>query len=397
MIEFEFNIKSLTESMINPGIPVKALLLFVFVSVLNGCIYRDLSESYQQAEDIKTIKLPDSLSHVEQEPLFPIPEIKVKEESFYDIKTDGFIVPRPEPMSAEREQAKIKIQKVGSKRWVLVEAPTSQVWPLTQSFLSQSGISVINRVPDTGLVETAWVEFKSATSKPSQFRVLIEKGLRPETTEIHIVQRDRSVEIGKVWPNTSIDPEREAWLLEAMANSLAGNIQNRAASLLGQSVGGEVKAKLFMGENEPLLGLSLEEGRAWATVAHALEKEGFMVWEEDSENRVFYAQFSGFEKKRGWFKRLFMGSPEQVEKVPSAKLSTLVSQLEDSPGVRDAFKGVDNASFVSAAQKFQGYLVVLQRRSSDDLMIVRIRKADGTTLELKNNKHLLAVIRRNLI
>lgn len=377
---------------------IKRIALVVAIALLlNGCIFRDRSEVYQRAGSIDSIEVPEGLVAAPMEPLYPIPNVQRQTDAFYDIETDGFVIPRPEPMSAERETSKIKIQKVGERRWVLAEAATGQVWPLAQSYLSSIGVDVESSAPATGLIQTDWVVFKASPQTQSRYRVRIEKGVSPETTEIHVVQQESAVgsQSDKEWPSESDNPESEAWLLDGLANSLAGNIDNKAASLLGQSVGGDVKAELFMDNDEPALRLRLSRGRAWATLAHALGKEGFKQWDESADQGVFYVQYSDPPQERGWFKRLFTFEPDPAAETTPYSLEQVLQHLSSSPGVKAHFDHLDNVGYGKALDHDGGYLVVMKAR--DGGFVVTVRSPSGERLGLAQQKRLLSVIRRNLI
>ena len=73
--------------------------------------------------------------------------------------------------------------------------------------------------------------------------------------------------------------------MDNLANSLALGISNRSASLLGQTVGGDVKSGLTLYQGEPVLRLRLPLDRAKASLSRALESEGFVKWGQ-SEGRV---------------------------------------------------------------------------------------------------------------
>ena len=375
---------------------IKTLLPLTLLMVLSGCIFRDLSSDYQRAESLEPIEVPNNMASTPMEPLYPIPDVEVEEQAFYDIEKDGFVVPRPEPMSAERENAKIKIQRVGERRWILAEAPTSQVWPLTQSFLSSYGIGVVAREPGVGLVETDWVEFKTDDSTKSQYKLRIEQGLRPATTEVHVLHRQMDIKGPQpdYWPRQSQSEDKESWMLEELANSLAGNIQNKSASLLGQAVGGEVKAKLIVESGEPELQLAVSMERAWATVAHALSKEGFKIWDESSESGIFYVQYAGLKKKKGWFGRLFSADEDTLGERPYS-LTEILLHIKETPESKELIGLTPGVVFADPLPNAQGYLVVVRRKG--DMAVVKVRNHRGTLLPLNENKHLLGVIRRNLI
>lgn len=376
---------------------INKLTVAVLLSLgIASCSSFDSSKNYQQSEVLKPIKTPEGVASVDFTPLYAIPEINVKEEAFYNLDTDGFEVPRPEPMSAERQQAKVKIQKVGDRRWILAEASTSQIWPLAQNFLMQYDLGTSVSVPKSGLVVTDWVEFKDNPERRYQFRLMIEQGVREETTEIHAVERSikKGGKAPQQWPEQSAEPAREEWVLMELANSLAGNIGDRAASLLGQSVGGQVKAELFMEGDEPAINLRLDRERAWATVAHAASKGEFNLWDEDSDGGVFFVQSNDAIKKRNWFLRLFLGERENLGQRPYT-LKKALQHLDDKPSVHALFDSVPNVAFKKPLAEKQGLLLVLTEKG--DNVVVKIRDASGNKLPLRENKKYLADIRRHLI
>lgn len=376
---------------------IKITMLAAAILLAAGCSSSGKIEDYQRSDAIKTITIPKEMGAIDLPPLYPIPDVKIREEAFYDSSTDGFVVPRPEPMSAEREKAKIKIQKVGTRSWILVEAPTSQVWPLTQSFLMSMDMGATQSVASTGLVVTDWVVFNDDEKNRHQFKLRIEQGVRADTAEIHLLHRQfpKGAKANSQWPSESMEPARESWVLNELANSLAGNIGNKAASLLGQSVGGQVKAELFVdSQGEPALKLRLDQQRAWATVAHSLNKEGYVLWDEDSQRNLYYVQFMDFVPKRNWFTRMFLGESKEMRS-PPYKLNEIVKHLDGGAKTRNLFAPLSEVAFDNPLPNGFGFIVVLTPENGD--VVVRIRDYRGRLLTLTDNKKLLAVIRRNLI
>ncbi len=371
--------------------------VFCLSLLTTGCIYTDRSEEYLKSGSLVSVSLPDGVESKPLEPLYPIPEVTPRLDTFLVTDLGGDGVPRPDAMSAERQAAAVKIQKVSGRQWLLIDAPPSQVWPLAQSFLSKSGINVVRSDAASGLIQTDWVEFKLDEATKTHYQIRIEKGVRPESTEIHILQDQIpvSAKAPTSWPKRSTDAEREFWLLEIMANDLALGINNKAASLLGQSVGGQSKAQLTMYQNEPALHLHLDKARAWATLAHAATKEGFIRWDEDDVQNVFYLQYTGDYKRPNWFVRLFTwGSGAPVTSAPHS-MTMALGHLRDTPDVRAFMGHLRDADFKGPLANGAGYFLVLSQ--VPDGFIVRVRDYRGAELPAQKNKKLLALLRRNLI
>ncbi len=366
-------------------------------AVLTGCAYTDRSEEYQRSVSLPSVLLPEDVNSTPLEPLYPIPEVPQRMDALISTDIGGNVVPRPEPMSPEREAAKVKIQKVDGREWVLVEAPPSQVWPLAQSYLTQTGISVARSDAASGLIETDWVQFKSDDVLHSNYRIRIEKGVRVETTEIHVLHHQSATKTLEEWPATSMDPDKERWLLEGVANFLAERVGNKAASLLGQSVGGKSKAEVTVLDGEPVLVLYLDKARAWASLAHGIQTGGFTRWAEQDEDGLVYFQFTGDYQRPNWFVRLFTwGDTAPVTEAP-VSLSEALAHLVDTPDAKVLFSQVKGVQFGDPLKKGAGYLMVVSPSKDGNAWVARLRRYDGAELESDRAKLMLAYLRRNLI
>lgn len=360
---------------------------------LAGCgIFADRSTEYREAGVIEPIRLPEGVSAVPLESAYEIPSIEVNEFDYID-ESDELVVPRPAPMSQDSEYARVKIQKVGERRWVLAEAPTSQVWPLVQSFLARNGILVASAKPKTGEIETGWLTFKVDAQTKSRYRVRIEKGVRDESSEVHVLHQQIAGNTEVIeWPVESSNTEREAWLLDELAVSIAEGITNRAASLLGQSVGGADKIVLQRIADEPVLDIRLDRERAQATLSHALNQEGLKLWQEDAESGLYYFGYDDPNDEPGFWKKMtFRGNDDLPEEAP-ATLADLLANM--SPSSQSWFGDIAGFS-VGKKSAPQGYL--LRAKVQGDVVRVRVRGARGESVAYPEAKLLMIVIRRNLI
>lgn len=374
----------------------------------SGCmLYTDRHQNYLKADSIKDLEIPEDLKKGTIEALYPIPSVSKQDNAFFDLEVDGFEVPRPEPMSAERLNQKVRIQKVGERQWILLEASSSQVWPLAQSFLSQYGIPVSRSVPKTGLIETDWVTFKDDESTRSRFQVRIEKGLRPDTTEVHFLNAQTpadSIPKNFTWPQASDSPEQESWLLTEMANLLAVEVQNNSASLLGQAVGGQVKAQLLMEDAEPILQLDLDYQRAWASVQNAVKRPEFASWDENGNQGIIYARF--LERKLNTELAYARGTRAKVDAINEIKrieegrvapydLETVLKHLQSSEEVRSLFGDIGTAEFGDPSLDKVGFLIRLVEEA--DRVVVKVRDIDGSKLDLQLTKQILLALRLKLV
>lgn len=383
---------------------IKPLLVIAALSVA-GCssmfgdhgVFRGKGKDYLNTASVSTIEVPEELRGGPISQLYPIPEVAPRDEFGDPIRLTEYDVPRPVAMNAEKGLEGVKLQRLGDQKWIFLNASTSQVWPRTQNFLAEYRIRVVSSNPQRGLIETDDVLFNEAPDLKSRFRIYIEKGVHPETTEIHIIHAQfpatQTVPADYQWPKQSMDIAREHTLLDGLAEVLAKSVNNNSASLLGQNVGGALKVELMKENQEPMMRLRLMEERAKASVAHALEREGFVLWEESSHRGLFYVGFDPeFDEDPGFFSRLFRRDFPQ--KAPHS-LDRVLQHLSAKPEVKQAFSDIEGAAFGNVLPEVTGLLVKVE--SEGDAVDIILRDARGEKLAPDQAKNLLRLIRKNLI
>lgn len=363
-------------------------------------VFRGRGKDYLRSGSIKSIEVPAKLESKALSPVYGIPSVETNDE-FGDVQSlEGYDTPRPPSVNTDKSGVGVKLQRLGTQRWIFINASTSQVWPRTQNFLSQYDMKpAISKVRD-GLIETDWISFKEDLATHSKYRILLQKGIHPDTSEIHILHAQAPKEQGYVqWSTESHDAEREKWLLDELAGVLAQSVNNNSASLLGQNVGGDVKAKLTRFGNEPALRLDLPRRRAWASVSHAFDKEGFKLWAEAKDYDLFYVGYKPFtgKKKRGILRKAFLFWKENpiVSDRPSVSFEEALSHLDDSQAVKARFAQVRGADFRQPLKGANGFFVFIQRH--DGYEYVTVFDSFGKSLPGHEAKAMLRVIRRNLI
>ena len=388
---------------------LRVFLLGAFVSV-TGCsslfgqegYFRDRGDDYLKADVIAPMTLPEGISSDRIEQLYAIP---ASHSNSFDELVE-FEVPRPQPLSDNAFTDKVKIQKVANNRWILINAAPAEVWPKVRQFLSANRLEVVFTDATTGVIETGWLQFKSDEKNKDKYRLQIEQGVQPGSSEVHVLHMSVSQKIpgrGQVnWPKQSINPEREAWMLDELASTLASDTTTgQSASLLAQTIGVSDKVELLIEDKEPLLRLDLDYTRAWATVGYAVKKEGFTLWDQDDVVGVYHVDFQEVDEDEeddsepGFFSRLF-SSDEGDEQSSPYDLATILThlQLADTEANRKIFASVSSRAN-TALSDVPGYLVVV--RGLEGKIEIRIRDGYARNLAPKEAKKLLNIIRRNLI
>ena len=370
--------------------------LLVACSMFTGpeSVFRLGSSEYLNANTIPVIELPEGMESVPLEPDYYIPPATSVDEFGDPVVLTEYEVSPPEAINIDKGSVGVKIQKVGGERWIALSASTAQVWPRVQAFLSEYGVRAQSSDALKGIVETEWVRFNDDNESISKYRLSVEQGIHPETTEVHVLHlkhEDTEEPESYVWPETSDDPEREAWLVNNLAQTLAKTIDNKAASLLGLRVGADDKVQLVKKQGEPILRLQLPRMRAMATLVHALDQENLVLWEENDASGLFLV---GFGNKEASVLR-FWGDDDKVDKTSRYSLADYLAHLADQDEVREVFAGRDGAAYGAALADGKGVIVVVQE--DGERMDVLVRDVRGRKLEVDRAKTLLRQIRLNLI
>lgn len=404
--------------------PLKSILATALSLSLAGCgtlfgpegYFRDRGDDYLAAEEVAALEVPAGTDKKALEELYPIPaavKLKGDDEQVTQVAA-SFSVPRPTALGANAFGDAIKIQKLSDKRWILASLPPSEVWPRVRHFLSSNGLRVVYTDAINGLIETGWLQFKDSKGRKDRYRLQIEQGVQPDSTEIHILHLSVSADVtgdGSVnWPSKSINPEREAWLVDELAATLASPNSAAATSLLAQTIGGATKVELIDVDAEPVMTMSLSRTRAWATLGYAVNQQGMARMDENANIGLYYVDFVGIEEPEedgffsgigSWFS--FGEKPDAaLESKPSNKAATspysldeIISHLPRAQDVQQLLPNLPVTATDESLDDVPGYLVFVSGDSGN--LQIRIRDGYGQRIETQQAKDLLKHIRRNLI
>jgi outer membrane protein assembly factor BamC len=403
-------------------------------------IFRNRENDYLKADNISPLILPEGVKKDAISDLYPVPPISAADFG-YDANATDYEVPRPMPLSANMLQDNVKIQRVGENSWVLVNAAPGELWPRVRNFLNANGLTVSRSDLKQGIIETDWLQFKTDLTSYDRYRLQIDQGVQPETSEIHITHMNLvgSAKPAQVadWPARSMNAEREKWLLDELAATLASDIAEVGTSMLAQSIGGAsaAKANLGMLKNEPIMTIKLDQARTMATLAYAAKHDGFQLFESDASLGLFYVYYKNPEDaKPGWFRRFFhIGLHPKPKTSPYSLAQITTNLLQSSATTAVTKQGFIKRLFVSEAvaapvptsytaeqipdyfiqgKAFDtslysnrdaelnlpdapGYLITVSGKAGDYL--VRVRDPYGKRLKAREARELLTVLRKNLI
>ncbi|WP_235425800.1 outer membrane protein assembly factor BamC [Cellvibrio mixtus] len=400
-------IKAMAITTTNSSVISRPLLLACIMGLglsLSGCgiffgeegAFRNREADYLKADNIPPLVLPAGKKSESMGELYPIPPITASDFG-YDPDAN-YEVPRPMPLAANSEQENVKIQRVGGESWILINAAPGEVWPRIRNFLNVNTLAVSKADIGKGIIETSWLQFKTDLTTYDRYRMQIDQGVQPDTTEIHIthmsVPTAEKPQADMPWPQRSVNAEREKWLLDELAATLASETSEGGTSLLAQDIGGSVKANLSMLSGEPLMTIKLDRVRALATISYAAKKDGFTTFDVDGDAGLYYVEYlNPEENKPGWLKRLFRVGLNPKPPTTPYSLKQLKAQLPTDEAFDKAPRSDRDKEKVNPDAP--GYLLVVT--GSKDNFVVRVRDPYGKRLTPHEARELLTVLRKNLI
>ncbi|NWG30945.1 MAG: outer membrane protein assembly factor BamC [Rhodocyclaceae bacterium] len=366
----------------------------VSVAFLSACSGNILPESkkieYKSAGKLPSLEVPPDLTQPSRDDRYAVPDITPKGSATYSEyaseRKGGTTTAAATPVLPNAE--KMRIERAGSQRWLVVAGTPEQLWPQIKEFWQELGFIIDLELPEAGVMETDWAEnrakipqdiirstigkvFDSLYSTPERdkFRTRIEKGTEPGTVEIYISHRgmyEVYVTEGKDqtrWQPRPPDPELEAEMLRRLMVRL-GVEETRAKTLMAADKAPE-RAKLARAPDGTGT-LLIEEpfDRAWRRVGLALDRVGFTVEDRDRSQGLYYVRYIDPEadpKKKGegegWLSKLnplnlFKSKPE-VDPKQQYRIHVQGNGPESNVRVLTREGGADNSE---TAKKILGLL-----------------------------------------
>ena len=322
------------------------LLLIIAPLVLTtGCSYLfgddglfpDNANRYQTAPELAEMTIPPSLNAGTSEPIYAIPPISNEVVGLGDFDT-----PRPAPLTAGSEYDAVRIQRLGDESWALVAVAPGKLWPQVRAFLTSSGIGVAASDARAGLIDSQYGTLKDS-SLPTRFRFRVETGVQRSTSELHVLQQNRTVD-ATPWPAVSDDSEIEQSMLRNVAQFIANSAEAAPVSMMAdRAMGDSGRITLEDQEDYPRLRLTLGFARAWASVDKAIPDSGFVIDDKNRSDGLFYLTFIGPQREGGggWFDWLWGG--EENHPLAGLRYELKVVSTDDSKEVLITLMGPEGA------------------------------------------------------
>lgn len=249
----------------------------------------------------------------------------------------------------------LRIERAGSQRWLVATSKAETLWPALKLFLQKNQLALARENPATGILETEWVQGapdrktlgSGAPGTRDQFRLRLERGTTPGTTEIYLTHRG-VVQIGcdknNLWQLRAPEAEMEAEMLRRLLLFL-GAQEAQAKVLLGADAGkagtnGEPRAKLVTDDSHDhsVVRTADNMDTAWRRVGLAIERVGFVVEDRDRTKGLYFVRASNAVKealpaKKGFFS--WFGGGKEAPAAERYQISLAAQPVGDKESVTD--------------------------------------------------------------
>lgn len=300
------------------------VVYFVLFALLCGCssmpeMFQGEKIKYKGAGQLPPLEIPPDLTSPSRDDRYAVPDINTQGTatlSTYNAERGAAV--RAGSTELLPNVAKVRIERAGTQRWLVVPEAPEKVWPVVREFWQELGFLVKTELPEVGVMETDWAENRAkiaddpirnflgkvidavySTGERDKFRTRLERGAEPGTTEIYISHRGM-VEVYKtegkdstIWQPRPADTELEAEFLRRLMVRFGVEDARAKAQLASNELKTE-RAKLVRtggSDGSGRLELSESFDRAWRRVGLALDRVGFTVEDRDRSKGYYFVRY----------------------------------------------------------------------------------------------------------
>jgi outer membrane protein assembly factor BamC len=292
------------------------LVMVTAASILTGCGMlpsipfigdddKPEKTTYIDLQPQAPLEVPADLRQVEPSQVSAIPDIGVQRNaSYYPDRP-----PLPDAKYASDNRDEVRVQRLGSRSWLVIPESPTTAWPKMKQFFADNGIVLVDDRPEVGRLNTVWLEDAGSPARDvvrtlvqrarsdagleigkDRFLLRVEQGMQPQSTEVHL-RHDNDDLNGVVEPdilrvqdvNSDLVAAEKA-LLEQIGGYVAARVAESTVSKVALQIGSQPKSDMRRNaDGIPELSFFLDRGRALASLTQSLRNAGVLINSEDSD------------------------------------------------------------------------------------------------------------------
>jgi len=271
--------------------------------LLAGCVTEESltgKVDYKSTVVLPSLEVPPDLTSPARDNRYIIPETGKTTATYSGYEAERREQRNPAGGAVLPEFDKLRIERAGTQRWLVVEDPPEKIWPVVKDFWQENGFLVKLELPEAGVMETDWAENRAnipqggvrgllgyvldqiySTSERDKFRTRLDRVADGKGTEVFISHRgmqevyttmrdpQSNAPGDTAWQPRPSDPDLEAEFLRRLMVRL-GAQNERAKTLVAVGApAAQAELKKLADGNEALM-LADPFDRAWRRVGLAL-------------------------------------------------------------------------------------------------------------------------------
>jgi outer membrane protein assembly factor BamC len=299
-------------------------------AVLSGCSSSGDSSSidYKSAGKLPPLEVPPDLTSPQRDNRYAIPEAGRSSATLSGYEAERRdpargVLPAAAAATAAvlPEVERMKIERAGTQRWLVVQEPPEKLWPLVKDFWQENGFLIKVEIPQAGVMETDWAESRArleegavrdflgkvfdyfhATSERDKYRTRLDRTADGSGTEIYISHRGMqelyttleptsTTQGHTAWQPRPSDPELEAEFLRRLMVRL-GAPSERAKQLAAAAPAQQRAEIVKSNDGTELLQVYEPFDRVWRRVGLALDRVGFTVEDRDRQKGLYFVRYA---------------------------------------------------------------------------------------------------------
>lgn len=290
--------------------------------------FKDRRTEYKSASTLPPLEVPPDLAPPGQNESLEMPTGTGEGPATYSsYRANAPAAPGTQSELVLVQPANVTVQRDGNREWLVVKGEPDQVWTKVRNFWVKSGFVLKVDDPKLGILETDWAENRAdipqdfirrtlgrlfdqiySSSTRDKFRVRLERGTEPGTTEVYLTHRGME-EVAKgdstFWQPRREDPELEAEMLKRLMVSL-GVEEKKAGTMIATRHEGSRAVLGRDSEGNSTLAMNEDFSRAWRRVGLSLDKVGFTVEDRDRSRGIYYVRYIEPDEgdKKGFLSKL---------------------------------------------------------------------------------------------
>lgn len=401
-------------------------LATITISGCNSIPFIDRTPDYKSAGRARPLEVPPDLTSISANDTYSVPGSSTTYSSYSQGQNET-------PLEQEKilpNADNVRLERAGAQRWLVVQAPPEKIWPVIREFWAELGFAVRVENPETGVMETEWLNPQNLTKDESggyldkfqnwldslntiqnrqKFRTRLDRGTTDGTTEIYMSHRsvsDAPPDDGKIKVRTRFgdidngyapkNVRTQEETARADAEDIDAELLRRLMVRLGveekkshsivEASNAEVRAKISQDKDGTLnLSVTDEFDRAWRRVGLALDRVGFVVEDKNRSQGLYYVRYTDIdtaappEKQKGLLDKLkFWGDDDDKNAAKNNAPEKAQAKEETAPSKKDDSSLADKLKFWKAPEKVE------KVDPSSQYQIKVESNGDGSTVKVVN-------------